>query len=146
MTLESLPSPIHNEVVVPKILILLASLNGFIALSLGAFAAHGLKTRLSTEMLNTFQTGVQYQMVHALALLGVGVLALGFPNAVLPKSSEYFFILGLILFSGSLYVLSVTGIRWLGAITPIGGLGLLAGNCTGRTAPHRSAKKLPNCI
>ena len=127
MTLESLPSPIHNEVVVPKILILLASLNGFIAVSLGAFAAHGLKTRLSTEMLNTFQTGVQYQMVHALALLGVGVLALSFPNAVLPKISGYLFMLGIILFSGSLYVLSVTGIRWLGAITPIGGLALLAG-------------------
>ena len=103
MTLESLPSPIHNEVVVPKILILLASVNGFIAVSLGAFAAHGLKTRLSTEMLNTFQTGVQYQMVHALALLGVGVLALSFPNAVLPKISGYLFMLGIILFSGSLY-------------------------------------------
>ena len=73
-------------------------------------------------MLNTFQTGVQYQMVHALALLGVGVLALGFPNAVLPKISGYLFMLGIILFSGSLYVLSVTGIDGWVPLLPSGGL------------------------
>lgn len=110
----------------PKFLILLASINGFLAVSMGAFAAHGLKARLSADMLNTFQTGVQYHMYHALALLGVGVLALIYPNAVLPRISGYLFLLGIILFSGSLYILSVTGIRWLGAITPIGGVALLA--------------------
>jgi len=78
-------------------------------------------------MLNTFQTGVQYHMYHALALLGVGVLALIYPNATLPRISGYLFLLGIFLFSGSLYGLSVTGIRWLGAITPIGGIALLAG-------------------
>ena len=111
----------------PKLLILLAGINGFVAVSLGAFAAHGLKARLSAELLNTFQTGVQYHMYHALALLGVGVLALNYPHAALPKISGYLFLLGIILFSGSLYGLSMTGIRWLGAITPIGGLALLAG-------------------
>jgi uncharacterized membrane protein YgdD (TMEM256/DUF423 family) len=106
--------------------LILASINGFIAVALGAFAAHGLQSRLSSELLNAFQTGVQYQMYHALALFGVGLLMVNFPNATLPKYSGYLFLVGIILFSGSLYLLSLTGIRWLGAITPIGGLAFLA--------------------
>lgn len=103
-----------------------ASINGFIAVALGAFATHGLQSRLTPELLNTFQTGVQYQMYHALALFGVGLLMVNSPNAILPKYSGYLFLVGIILFSGSLYVLSLTGIRWLGAITPVGGLAFLA--------------------
>jgi uncharacterized membrane protein YgdD (TMEM256/DUF423 family) len=108
-----------------NIFLVLASLNGFIAVALGAFAAHGLKNILSPELLNTFQTGVQYQMYHALALLGVGLLALHYPNNPLLKTSGYLFLLGIVLFSGSLYVLALSGIRWLGAITPLGGLAFL---------------------
>lgn len=109
-----------------KIFIVLASLNGFLAVSIGAFAAHALRDRLTPEMLNTFQTGVQYHMYHALALLGVGVLSLHFPNSNLIRAAGYLFLLGIILFSGSLYTLSVTGVRWLGAITPLGGVAFLA--------------------
>jgi uncharacterized membrane protein YgdD (TMEM256/DUF423 family) len=78
-------------------------------------------------MLNTFQTGVQYHMYHALALFGVGVLTLQFPFNGLLRTSGFLFLAGIILFSGSLYALSLSGIRWLGAITPIGGVMFLAG-------------------
>ncbi|MCB1665882.1 MAG: DUF423 domain-containing protein [Pseudomonadales bacterium] len=107
--------------------LVLAGINGFIAVSLGAFAAHGLKNALSPDLLATFQTGVQYHMYHALALLGVGVLSLHFPNQALLKTSGYLFMAGIVLFSGSLYVLALSGIRWLGAITPLGGVAFLAG-------------------
>ena len=105
----------------------IAALNGFIAVTLGAFAAHGLKASLSADMLNTFQTGVQYHMYHALALFGVGVLTLQFPFNGMLRASGFLFLAGIILFSGSLYALSLSGIRWLGAITPIGGVMFLAG-------------------
>lgn len=106
---------------------MLAAINGFLAVALGAFAAHALRERLSESLLATFQTGVQYQMYHSLALLGIGLLAINYPNANLPKISAYSFQIGIVLFSGSLYLLSVTGIRWLGAITPLGGVAFLAG-------------------
>lgn len=109
-----------------KIFILLASINGFVAVSLGAFAAHILRDKLSPELLNTFQTGVQYQMYHALALFGIGFLSINYPASTLLKSAGYLFVLGILLFSGSLYLLSITGIRWLGAITPLGGVCFLA--------------------
>lgn len=108
-----------------NIFLVLASLNGFIAVALGAFAAHGLKNILSPELLNTFQTGVQYHMYHALALLGVGLLALHYPSNPTLKASGYLFLVGIVLFSGSLYVLALSGIRWLGAITPLGGVAFL---------------------
>lgn len=110
-----------------KLFIILAGINGFIAVSLGAFAAHGLRERITPELLNTFQTGAQYHMYHSLALFGVGLLAISFPNVNLIKISGYLFMAGIVLFSGSLYVLSLSGIRWLGAITPIGGVAFLAG-------------------
>ncbi|MBT3531962.1 MAG: DUF423 domain-containing protein [Gammaproteobacteria bacterium] len=109
-----------------KLFITLAGINGFLAVSLGAFAAHALRERISPELLTTFQTGVQYHMYHSLALFGVGLLALNFPNVNLLKISGYLFMVGIILFSGSLYVLSLSGIRWLGAITPLGGVAFLA--------------------
>jgi len=109
-----------------KMFLIIASINGFLAVSLGAFAAHGLRERLSPELMNTFQTGVQYHMYHSLALFGIGLLVINYPNATLPRISGYLFLLGIVLFSGSLYLLSVTGIRWLGAITPLGGVALLA--------------------
>ena len=105
-----------------KLIIILAGMNGFLAVSIGAFAAHMLRDRLSPELLNTFQTGVQYHMYHALALLGIGVMMLNFPASNLLRISAYLMMSGILLFSGSLYLLSITGIQWLGAITPLGGL------------------------
>lgn len=107
--------------------LVLASVNGFLAVALGAFAAHGLKNSLTPDLLATFQTGVQYHMYHALALFGVGILALYYPTQSAVRLSGYLFLAGIVIFSGSLYVLSLTGIRWLGAITPIGGVAFLAG-------------------
>jgi uncharacterized membrane protein YgdD (TMEM256/DUF423 family) len=111
----------------PKLFLLLASANGFLAVALGAFAAHGLKSRLDANMLQTFQTGVQYHMSHALALFAVALLSLYFPAEKLPRIAGYSFLLGILLFSGSLYVLSLSGTRWLGAITPFGGVAFLVG-------------------
>jgi uncharacterized membrane protein YgdD (TMEM256/DUF423 family) len=110
----------------PKLFILLAAMNGFLAVSLGAFAAHGLSSRLSEQMLTTFQTGVQYHMYHALALIGVGILSLHYPGSAPLRSSGLLFLAGIVIFSGSLYVLALSGIRWLGAITPVGGVAFLA--------------------
>lgn len=105
----------------------LAAINGFLAVALGAFAAHGLRNSLSAEMLNTFQTAVQYHMYHALALLGVGLLLMHHPGQSLLRYSGWLFLAGIVLFSGSLYLLSLTGTRWLGAITPLGGTAFLLG-------------------
>jgi len=105
-----------------KLIIILAGINGFLAVSIGAFAAHTLRDRLSPELLNTFQTGVQYHMYHALSLFGIGLLMLNFPSSTLLRISAYLMMAGIVLFSGSLYLLSITGTRWLGAITPLGGL------------------------
>jgi uncharacterized membrane protein YgdD (TMEM256/DUF423 family) len=92
----------------------------FLAVALGAFAAHGLKARLSPEMLTVFETGVRYHVYHALALLALGA-ARG------PEKAGWCFIAGIVVFSGSLYVLALTGEKRLGMITPIGGLLFLAG-------------------
>lgn len=98
----------------------------FLGVAAGAFGAHALRTRLSPEMLAVFETGVRYQMYHALALLAVAWAQTKWPGAVL-GAGGWLFIVGILVFSGSLYLLTMTGIRWLGAVTPIGGLALLAG-------------------
>ena len=105
----------------------IAAINGLLAVGLGAFAAHGLRARLPEDLLAVFQTGVQYQMYHALALLGVGLLCLHFDNSPLLRASGWALLTGIVIFSGSLYILSLSGIRWLGAITPIGGVAFLTG-------------------
>ena len=110
-----------------KLFITLASLSGMLAVMLGAFGAHALKSRLDEYALGVFQTAVQYHFYHSFALLAVGIFALSQPQTVLLKSSGYLFILGIVIFSGSLYLLSITGVRWLGAITPLGGVALIAG-------------------
>lgn len=109
-----------------KFFLISSALSGFLAVALGAFGAHGLKTKLSSEMLSVYQTAVQYHFYHTFALALVGVLCLHFTNTVLLRISAYGFIAGIVLFSGSLYLLSITGMRWLGPITPIGGLCFLA--------------------
>ena len=93
---------------------------------LGAFGAHGLRDRLATDMLVVYETGVRYHLYHAFALVVVAWAASRWPNAW-TGSAGWLFVAGIVLFSGSLYLLAITGVRWLGAITPIGGLCFLAG-------------------
>jgi len=109
-----------------RICILLASVFGFLGVALGAFGAHGLRARISPEMLAVFETGVRYQMYHAVALL---IVALTIPRmgGWLVVTAGWMFTAGIVLFSGSLYALALTGVTTLGAITPIGGLAFLAG-------------------
>ena len=104
----------------------LGAISAFIAVAAGAFGAHGLKGRLTPEMLTVFETGVRYHMYHALALIAAGWAYSRWPTSLV-AGSGWLFVIGTILFSGSLYVLSISGIRWLGAITPFGGLAFLAG-------------------
>lgn len=106
--------------------LLFAAFFGFTAVALGAFAAHGLKSQLSADLLAVFQTGVHYQMVHALALLAVALLGAHLPGRALWWSGGLF-VLGIVLFSGSLYLLTLTGVRTLGIVTPFGGLAFLGG-------------------
>ena len=110
-----------------KLFITLASLSGMLAVVFGAFGAHALKGKLDGQALKVFETAVQYHFYHTFALLVVGVIALSQPQTVLLKSSGWLFVIGILVFSGSLYLLSLTGVRWLGAITPLGGLALIAG-------------------
>jgi uncharacterized membrane protein YgdD (TMEM256/DUF423 family) len=110
------------------VILVIAAINGFLVVAIGAFGAHGLQARLQeTGYLATFETGVQYHMFHTLALLGLALLAMQAPESRLLSSAAWLFLAGIMLFSGSLYVLAITGISWLGAITPLGGLGFLAG-------------------
>ncbi|WP_349736413.1 DUF423 domain-containing protein [Pseudomonas jessenii] len=106
--------------------LMLAAFFGFTGVGLGAFVAHGLKNRLTPEYLTIFHTGVTYQLVHTLALLGVALLATQIPGRLLTWAGASFAI-GILLFSGSLYVLTLTGISKLGIVTPFGGLAFLAG-------------------
>jgi uncharacterized membrane protein YgdD (TMEM256/DUF423 family) len=111
---------------IDRLFFTIGSLSGFLAVGLGAFAAHALKSRLDANLLTIFEVGVRYQMYHAFALLAVAWACTRWPGAIL-TASGWLFVAGTALFSGSLYALSLSGVRWLGAITPIGGLALLAG-------------------
>ncbi|MFL2433911.1 MAG: DUF423 domain-containing protein [Vicinamibacterales bacterium] len=93
---------------------------------LGAFGAHGLRERLTPEMLVVFETGVRYHLIHGLGLLAIAWAVSRWPNTYV-NIAGYLFVAGILIFSGSLYVLAITGIRWLGAITPIGGVCLIIG-------------------
>ena len=109
-----------------KILLSLAACSAMISVVLGAFAAHGLKSKLSETLLNTFQTGVQYQMYHSLALILLAILYRQVPQSLLFYSAGFMFA-GIILFSGSLYMLALTQLKWFGPITPIGGVCFIVG-------------------
>lgn len=110
-----------------KVALLISAISGLVSVGLGAFGAHALKTKLEAEgTFSTFQTAVQYQFYHTLALLAVGILMTKYSSPWLSYSA-YSMIAGILIFSGSLYLLCFTGQKWLGAITPIGGLGLLLG-------------------
>jgi uncharacterized membrane protein YgdD (TMEM256/DUF423 family) len=104
----------------------LGALFSGLAVAAGAFGAHGLRGRLDTDMLAVFETGARYQMYHGLALLAVAWAAARWPQGH-AAAAGWLFVAGIVIFSGSLYVLSISGVRWLGAITPLGGLCFLAG-------------------
>ncbi|MBH3444236.1 DUF423 domain-containing protein [Pseudomonas moraviensis] len=106
--------------------LMLAAFFGFTGVALGAFAAHGLKNRLTPEYLTIFHTGVTYQLVHTLALFGVALLATQIQGRLITWAGLSFTV-GIVLFSGSLYLLTMTGISKLGIITPFGGLAFLVG-------------------
>jgi len=109
-----------------RTLIAAGALSAFIGVGLGAFGAHGLRTRLSADRLAVFEIGVRYQLYHALALLGAGAAGARLAPGAL-AAAGVLFVIGTLVFSGSLYLLALSGRKWLGAITPLGGLALLAG-------------------
>jgi uncharacterized membrane protein YgdD (TMEM256/DUF423 family) len=104
----------------------LSAVLGFLGVLLGAFAAHGLAGRLSERMLASFETGARYQMYHALAM-GLAACAMRGQATRLANAAGFLFLIGIVLFCGSLYVLALTGITKLGMITPLGGLSMMAG-------------------
>lgn len=110
-----------------KTFIILGSINMFLTVALGAFGAHGLKGRLSADLMAVYQTAVQYHSMHALGLLLIGIIAHWLGQSALINWAGWLLLTGIVLFSGSLYTMSFTGIRMLGAITPFGGVAFLAG-------------------
>jgi len=108
-----------------KTLFIVGAVSGFFTVAIGAFAAHILKSKLTTDMFSVFEVGVRFQMYHAFAIL-IAAFAVqwigGYAN-----TAGWLFLCGTVLFSGSLYALSISGITWLGAITPVGGVLFLAG-------------------
>lgn len=109
-----------------KLFLILGALSAFLAVLLGAFGAHALRTRLAADMMAVFHTGNQYHFYHALGLLLIGLLAVQLPDSALLRAAGWLMLAGTVLFSGSLYVLAISGVRGLGAITPFGGLAFLA--------------------
>ncbi|MCC9075823.1 DUF423 domain-containing protein [Litorilinea aerophila] len=110
-----------------KLFVVLGALLGGLAVALGAFGAHGLQGRLTPDLLQVYETGVRYHFYHALALFAV-VMAMGrWPNTAWLAAAGWLFVVGILIFSGSLYALALSGVRWLGAITPLGGVAFIAG-------------------
>jgi len=109
-----------------KLFLSIGAVNAALAVMLGAFGAHGLKEKVSAELLDIFQTGVQYHFYHALGILIVGIIAYHLPESGFLKWSGWLMLVGILLFSGSLYLMTFTGARWLGAVTPFGGTAFIA--------------------
>lgn len=109
-----------------RLFLALGSVNAMLAVMLGAFGAHALRSRLTPDMLAVYQTGVQYHFYHALGLLIVALLAARFPELGAARWAGWLMTAGIIIFSGSLYLLALTCTRWLGAITPLGGVAFIA--------------------
>jgi len=109
-----------------RVFFLFGTVSALVGVAAGAFGAHGLKGRLDPEMLSVFEVGVRYQMYHAFALFAAAGAHTKWPSRFV-RIGGWLFVIGTIIFSGSLYLLSVSGVKWLGAITPLGGLAFLAG-------------------
>src|SRR5262245_22130584 len=109
-----------------RLFVVLGALSAVVAVGLGAFGAHGLRGKLSDDLLGVFETGVRYQMYHALGLLACGWAVTRWPSSAV-TAAGWLFVGGTLVFSGSLYALALSGQRWLGAVTPLGGLAFLAG-------------------
>jgi uncharacterized membrane protein YgdD (TMEM256/DUF423 family) len=118
----------------PRALVAVAGALGFSGVALGAFGAHALKARLSPDLLEVYKTGVFYQLVHAVALLAVNGL---WARLRAPRVTAALFVAGVVIFSGSLYALAISGVRVWGAVTPFGGLAFLAGWATLLLSPRR---------
>jgi len=121
--------------VTPNLWLTVGALSGFVAVAGGAFGAHALKQRLPVDLLTIFEVGVRYQMYHALLLCLIGIL----PLSPTVRWAGILSVLGTVLFSGSLYVLALSGVRWLGAITPLGGLCFLGSWIAVAVAGYRLA-------
>jgi len=106
--------------------LMIGALSGAISVAAGAFGAHALRERVEPRLLEVFETGARYQMYHALALIAVGLIASRWPSG-LATSAGWLFVAGTLFFTGSLYAMTFTGVRALGAITPIGGVCFIAG-------------------
>jgi uncharacterized membrane protein YgdD (TMEM256/DUF423 family) len=109
-----------------RVMLASGAFSAALAVMLGAFGAHALKTRIDAEMLAVWRTAVEYHFYHSLGLLAVGMLLLHFPQSGALRLAGLLMAAGIVLFSGSLYLLAITGARWLGAITPLGGAGFIA--------------------
>jgi uncharacterized membrane protein YgdD (TMEM256/DUF423 family) len=110
-----------------KIFLVVASLAGALAVMLGAFGAHALRAKLGADLLTVWNTAVQYHFWHALALLAIGLVAIHLPDSLALRWAGWLMLAGILLFSGSLYALALTGVRGLGAVTPFGGVAFIAG-------------------
>src|SRR5512133_711407 len=119
------PARLHSRPV-DRVFLALGAASAFVSVAAGAFGAHALKARLSVDLLAVFETGARYEMYHALALVAVAWAASRWPGSSAALAG-WLFVAGTVLFSGSLYALALTGVRALGAITPIGGVAFLAG-------------------
>lgn len=110
---------------IARMFLAIGCIAALVAVAAGAFGAHALKTRLAPEMLAVYKTGVEYQFYHAFALILVGLAALRLPDSAWLHRAGWAMLAGIVLFSGSLYLLALTGITWLGAVTPLGGVAFL---------------------
>jgi len=110
-----------------KLFVMIGSLSAFFGVALGAFGAHGLKSRVEPDMLKVWETAVLYHLIHALALVLVGVLCTVMIDNASVRSAGWAFLAGTVMFSGSLYILVLSGVKPLGIITPLGGVAFLAG-------------------
>ncbi len=109
-----------------RLFVIIGALSGAIGVAAGAFGAHALRARVEPRLLEVFETGARYQMYHAIAMLAAAWIVTRFPGS-LANASGWLFLAGTVLFSGSLYAMTLTGIRALGAITPLGGVCFIAG-------------------
>jgi uncharacterized membrane protein YgdD (TMEM256/DUF423 family) len=109
-----------------KLFLVVGAIAALLAVAFGAFGAHALKTRIAPELMPVYRTGVEYHFYHALGLMLVGLAAFHLPESAYLRSAGWAMLTGIVLFSGSLYLLALTGLTWLGAITPFGGTAFIA--------------------